>query len=54
LLRKEKKNYAGTEVTPHIHQLRKRGHLNTEYRKTPPPRKGKEKSMGTMRVAGLA
>jgi hypothetical protein len=42
------KNYAGP------HQLRKRSHFGTEYRKAPPPRKGKEKSMGIKRVAGLA
>jgi hypothetical protein len=29
-------------------------HFDTEYRKAPPPRKGKEKSMGIRRVAGLA
>jgi hypothetical protein len=54
-LRKEKrKNYAGNE-NHSPHQLRKRSHFGTtEYRKAPPPRKGKEKSMGNKRVAGLA
>jgi hypothetical protein len=36
------------------HQLRKRSHFGTKYRKAPPPQKGKEKSMGIKRVAGLA
>jgi hypothetical protein len=47
------KNYAGSE-NHSPHQLRKRSHFGTEYRKAPPPRKGKEKSMGIRRVAGLA
>jgi hypothetical protein len=34
-------------------QVRERSHYGTEYRKAPPPRKGKEKSMGIRRVAGL-
>jgi hypothetical protein len=51
--RKEKKNYTGSEIhSPH--QLRKRSHFGTEYRKAPPPRKGKEKLMGIRRVSGLA
>ena len=34
-VRKEKKNYAGSEIhSPH--QLRKRSHFGTEYRKAPP------------------
>jgi hypothetical protein len=32
--------------------IRKRSHFGTKYRKAPPPRKGKEKSMGIRRVAG--
>ena len=51
--RKEKNNYAGSE-NHSPHKLRKRSHFGTEYRKAPPPRKGKEKSMGIKRVAGLA
>jgi len=46
-------NYSGGEShSPRY--LRKRSHFGTEYRKAPPPRKGKEKSMGIRRVAGLA
>jgi hypothetical protein len=41
-----KKNYAGSE-NHSPHQLRKRSHFVTEYRKAPPRWKGKEKSMGT-------
>jgi hypothetical protein len=41
--KKEEKNFAGSE-----------SHVGTKYRKARPPRKGKEKPMGIMRVAGLA
>ena len=50
---KKKKSYAGSE-SHSPHQLRNRSHFGTEYRKAPPPRKEKEKSMGIKRVAGLA
>ena len=50
---KEKEKNIGSE-SHSPHQLRKRSHFGTEYRKAPPPRKGKEKSMGIKRVAGLA
>jgi hypothetical protein len=51
--KKKRINYAGSENhSPHY--LRKRSHFGTEYRKAPPPRKGKEKSMGIRRVVGLA
>jgi hypothetical protein len=50
---RKKKNYAGSE-NHSPHQSRKRSHFGTEYRKAPPPRKGKEKLMGIKRVAGLA
>jgi len=51
--RKEKKKYAGNgNHSPH--NSRKKSQFGTEYRKAPPPRKGKEKSMGIKRVAGLA
>jgi len=50
--KKKRKNHAGSEHhSPH--KLRKRVHFGTEYRKAPPPRKGKEKSMGIRRVAGV-
>jgi hypothetical protein len=50
---KKEKNYAGSENhSPHY--LRKNSHFGTEYRKALPPQKGKEKSMGIRRVAGLA
>ena len=51
--KKKRKNYAGSE-SHSPHKLRKRSHFGNEYRKAPPPRKGKEKSMGIRRVAGLA
>jgi hypothetical protein len=35
-------------------KLKKRSHFGTEYRKALLPRKGKEKSMGIRRIAGLA
>jgi len=50
LATKEKKNYVGSEN----YSPMKRSHFGTEYCKAPPPRKGKEKSMGIRRVAGLA
>jgi hypothetical protein len=50
---KEKEKNIGSE-SHSPHQLRKRSHFGTEYRKAPPPRKGKETSMGIKRVAGLA
>jgi hypothetical protein len=50
--KRKRKNYAGSE-NHSPHQVRKRSHFGTEYRKAPPPRKGKEKSMGIKRVAGL-
>jgi hypothetical protein len=38
--KKKRKNYAGSEShSPHY--LRKRSHFGTEYRKAPPPPKGK-------------
>jgi regulator of sigma D len=52
-VKKKKKNYAGSK-NHSPHWLRKRSHFGTEYRKAPPPRKGKEKSMRIRRVAGLA
>jgi hypothetical protein len=36
-IEKKKKNYAGSE-NHSPHQLRKRSHFGTEYRKAPPPR----------------
>jgi hypothetical protein len=45
----ENNNYAGSE-NHSPHQLRKRSHFGTEYRKAPPPRKGKETSMGIKRL----
>jgi hypothetical protein len=50
---KYKKNYAGSE-NHYPHELRKRSHFGTEYRKAPQPQKGKEEIMGIRRVAGLA
>jgi hypothetical protein len=51
-LEKKKKKHAGSE-SHSPHKSRKRSHFGTEYRKAPSPRKGKEKSMGIRRVAGL-
>jgi len=51
--RKEKKNYAGSENHSPL-KIRKRSHFGTEYRKAPPPQKGKENQWGFERVAGLA
>jgi hypothetical protein len=51
--KRRRKNYVGSE-SHSPHQLRKRSHFGTEYRKAPPPRKGKENSMGIRRVAGFA
>jgi len=34
---KEMKNYAGSSENHSPHQLRKRSHFSTEYRKAPPP-----------------
>jgi hypothetical protein len=51
--KKKKKDYAGSEShSPHL--SKKRSHFGTEYRKAPPLQKGKEKSTGIRRVAGLA
>jgi hypothetical protein len=48
LLEKEKKigNYTGSE-NQSPHKLKKRSHFGTEYRKAPPPQKGKEKQWGS-------
>jgi hypothetical protein len=51
--KKKRKNYAGSK-NHSPQQSRKRSHFGTEYCKAPPPQKGKEKSMGIKRVAGLA
>jgi hypothetical protein len=52
-IKMKRKNYVGSEShSPHL--LSKRSHFGTDYRKAPPPRKGKEKLMGIRRVAGLA
>ena len=50
---RKERNYRGSE-SHSPHQLRKGSHFVTEYRKAPPPQKGKEKPMGIRRVAGLA
>ena len=42
----KRKNYAGSE-NHSPHQLRKRSHFGTEYRKAPPPREGKENQWGS-------
>jgi len=52
--KKKKKEKLRRQWKPLPRQLRKRSHFGTEYRKAPPPQKGKEKSMGIKRVAGLA
>ena len=52
-IKMKRKNYVGSEShSPHL--LSKRSHFGTDYRKAPPPQKGKEKSMGIKRAAGLA
>jgi hypothetical protein len=45
-LSKIKINYAGSE-NHSPHKLRKRSHFGTEYRKAPPPQKGKENQWGS-------
>jgi hypothetical protein len=43
--KEKRKNYAGSE-NHSPHQLRKRSHFGTEYRKAPPPQKKKGKING--------
>ena len=51
---KRKKKKLRRQWKPLPHEIRKRSHFGTEYRKAPPPRKGIEKPMGIKRIAGLA